>query len=133
MEAEREGGPDAAAGSSQSVVRIRSRVNLVAPNLFDVFDVRMIVGHGFTDADTLPMTSAAIVGQEFADRLAQGGYVVGRRVRFPSPDGENPNPWMEIVGVVPVFSNQFSAPGYFGKPAPSSTSPAGRAGRIRPL
>jgi hypothetical protein len=112
-------------------VRIRSRVNLVAPNLFEVFDVRPIAGRGFTAADTLPMTTAAIVDQEFAERLAPGANVVGRRVRFPAPDGENPNPWLEIVGVVPVLSNQFTAPGYFGKPAPSLYI-AGGPGRTHP-
>jgi hypothetical protein len=39
--------------------------------------------------------------------------VVGRR----AVDGASEqNPWMEIVGVVPVFSNTFTAPGYFGRP-----------------
>ena len=130
MEAAPEGA-GAAPGSSQAIVRVRSRVNLVAPNLFDVFDVRPVAGRTFTTADTRPETTAAIVDQEFADRLAPGGTVVGRRVRFPAPDGENPNPWMEIVGVVPVFSNQFTAPGYFGKPMPSLYI-AGGPGRTHP-
>jgi hypothetical protein len=112
-------------------VRIRSRVNMVAPNLFEVFDVHPIAGRGFTAGDMQPETLAAIVDQEFAERLAPGANVIGRRVRFPAPDGENPNPWMEIVGVVPVFSNQFTAPGYFGKPVPSLYV-AGGPGRTHP-
>jgi hypothetical protein len=116
---------------AEGEVRIRSRVNLVASNLFDVFGVRVIAGRGFTAGDMRPETPAAIVDQEFADRLAPGGNVVGRRIRFPAPDGENPNPWMEIVGVVPVFSNQFTAPGYFGKPTPSLYV-AGGPGRTHP-
>lgn len=131
IEAEREGGPGDAAGSQSPVVPIRSRVNLVAPNLFDVFDVRAIAGRGFTAADTHPQANAAIVDQAFAERLAPGGNVVGRRVRFPAPDGEDPNPWMEIVGVVPVISNQFTAPGYFGSPTPSLYI-AGGPGRTHP-
>ena len=131
LELEPEGEPSAAAGSPQHVERIRSRVNLVAPNLFDVFGVRVVAGRGFTAADTLPDTPAAIVDQEFADRLAPGRNVVGRRVRFPAPDGQDPNDWVEIVGVVPVFSNGFTAPGYFGRPMPSVYF-AGGPGRTHP-
>jgi len=120
IEAEREGGAGGAAGSQERFELIRSRVNLVAPNLFDVFDVRVVAGRTFVPADALPMSNTAIVDQAFADRLAPGGNVIGRRVRFPSPDGASePNPWMEIVGVVPAFSNKFTAPGYFGSPTPS--------------
>ena len=115
-----------------SPVMIRSRINLVAPNLFETFGVRVIAGRAFTDADTLPGTASVIVDQAFAERLAPGGNVVGRRVRFPAPDGATElNPWMEIVGVVPVFSNRFSAPGSFGQPSPSLYAAAG-PGRSHP-
>ena len=132
IEAERDGGARDATGSQDPPVLIRSRVNLVAPNLFEVFDIRVVAGRHFVAADTLPHTMAAIVDQEFADRLAPGGNVIGRRVRFPTPDGASePNPWMEIVGVVPVFSNSFTAPGYFGSPTPSLYIPGG-PGRTHP-
>ena len=132
IEAERDGGGGEAAGSKDPVVLIRSRVNLVAPNLFDVLDVRVLAGRGFTAADTQPMTNAAVVDQAFAERLVPGGNVIGRRVRFPAPNGASePNPWMEIVGVVPVISNRFTAPGYFGSPTPSLYI-AGGPGRTHP-
>ena len=132
IEAERDGARRDAAGSPDPLVLIRSRVNLVAPNLFDVFDVRVVAGRGFVGADAVPMSTSAIVDQAFADRLAPGGNVIGRRVRFPAPDGaSDPNPWMEIVGVVPVFSNEFTAPGYFGSPTPSLYI-AGGPGRTHP-
>jgi predicted permease len=132
IEAERDGGPGGAVGSQDPLVPIRSRVNLVAPNLFDVLDVPVIAGRGFVAADALPQTSSAIVDQAFADRLAPRGNVIGRRVRFPAPDGaSDPNPWMEIVGVVPVISNRFTAPGYFGSPMPSLYI-AGGPGRTHP-
>ena len=97
-----------------------SRVNFVATNLFDAFDVRVLAGRGFTAADAYPTSPAVIVDQAFADRLAPGGHVIGRRMRFPAPDGASrPNPWMEIVGVVPVFSSTFTAPTALGPPPPS--------------
>ena len=132
IEAERDGASGGAAGSQERVGLIRSRVNMVAPNLFDVFEVGVVAGRNFVPADALPMANTAIVDQAFADRLARGGNVIGRRVRFPSPDGASgANPWMEIVGVVPVFSNQFTAPGYFGTPTPSLYI-AGGPGRTHP-
>ena len=57
-------------------------MNFVATNLFDVFDVRVLAGRGFTAADTHPKSPAVIVDQAFADRLAPGGNVIGRRIRF---------------------------------------------------
>ena len=115
-----------------SAATIRSRVNLIAPNLLDTFGVRPIAGRGLTAADALPGNFAVIVDQAFAERLAPGENVVGRRVRFPVPDGvKEINPWMEIVGVVPVFSNRFSAPGNFSKPAPSLYA-AAAPGRTHP-
>ena len=132
IEAESDGAHRDAAGSQDPLVLIRSRVNLVAPNLFDVLDVPVAAGRGFVAADALPQTMAAIVDQAFADRLAPGQNIIGRRVRFPAPDGSSdPNPWMEIVGVVPVFSNRFAAPGYFGSPMPSLYV-AGGSGRTHP-
>ena len=95
-------------------------MNFVATNLFDVFDVRVLAGRGFTAADAHPTSPAVIVDQAFADRLAPGGNVIGRRIRFPAPDGASrPNPWMEIVGVVPVFSSTFTPSAAFGPPTPS--------------
>jgi predicted permease len=99
---------------------ISSHVNFVATNLFDVFDVRVLAGRGFTAADALPASPAVIVDQAFADRLAPGANAIGRRIRFPAPDGASaPNPWMEIVGVVPVFSSTFTPATGLGPPLPS--------------
>ena len=113
-------------------VLIRSHVNLVATNLFDVFGVRVLAGRGFTAADAHPSSASVIVDEAFADRLAPGGNVVGRRIRFPSPNGaSDPNPWMEIVGVVPVFSSIVTA-GSLG-PASPSLYKAAAPGRSHPV
>lgn len=120
------------APASPHLETMRSRANLVAPTLFDFFDVRVVAGRTFRDSDMNPMSTTIIVDQAFADRLAPGGNVLGRRVRFPAPTGAKElNPWMEIVGVVPVFSNTFSAPGGFGHPLPSMYA-AASPGRSHP-
>ena len=112
---------------------IRPQVNLVATNLFDVFDVRVISGRGFTAADAHPSARAVIVDQAFADRLAPGGSAVGRRVRFTAPDGASePNPWLDIVGIVPAFSSTFTATGGLGPPPPSLYM-AAAPGRLHPV
>ena len=95
-------------------------MNFVATNLFDVFDVRVLAGRGFAAADANPTSPAVIVDQAFADRLAPGGNAIGRRIRFPAPDGASePNPWMEIVGVVPAFSSDVHPGDGLGPPTPS--------------
>ena len=102
-----------------------SRANHVATNLFDVFDVTVLAGRGFTSGDARPDSRPVIVDQAFADRLAPGGNVIGRRIRFAAPDGAgSPNPWMEIVGVVPVFSSSFTPSTAPGPPTPSLYLPA---------
>jgi predicted permease len=106
--------------SESAPALVSSGVNFVAPNLFDVFGVHVLDGRGFTAADAHPESPAVIVDQAFADRLAPGGNVIGRRLRFTAPDGASrPNPWMEIVGVVPVFSSSFTPATAPGPPQPS--------------
>jgi predicted permease len=112
--------------SENGTALIRSNVNFVATNLFDVFDVRVLAGRGFTAADTHRAATSVIVDKALADRLAFGGNVIGRRLRFAAPDGASePNPWMEIVGVVPVFSSGFNPQAGVGPPPPSLYKAAG--------
>jgi putative ABC transport system permease protein len=108
--------PDGAAGRDQPI-RFYTRTNAVAPNLFDVFGVRILAGRGFTAADALSGSTAVIVDQSFADRLGAGSSVVGRRVRYSSlgSDGQTKvSPWHEIVGIVPAFAETFTPPSGLG-------------------
>jgi predicted permease len=99
---------------------ISSHVNFVATDVFDVFGVRVLAGRGFTPADAHREPAAVVVDQSFADRLAAGGAVVGRRIRVARLDGDaGPSPWMEIVGVVPAFSSGFTPPTSLAPPSPS--------------
>jgi putative ABC transport system permease protein len=98
-----------------------TRTNAVAPNLFDVLGVPILAGRGFAPADALPGATAVIVDQSFAERLAPGTNVVGRRVRYSrrKPDGEAVvGPWYEIVGVVPAFAETFTPPSGIGRMSP---------------
>jgi putative ABC transport system permease protein len=93
----------------------------VATNLFDVFDIRLLAGRGFVSADARPGATAVIVDQAFANELAPGANVVGRRIRYMrrGRDGmAEPGPWLEIVGVVPAFADTFTAPTGFRSVTP---------------
>ena len=101
-EIEVEGAP-----AADQPIQMYARVNNVAPNLFDVFDVPLLAGRGFTAADTLEPAAPLIVDQVFAGRL-RGGSVLGRRVRYAQrlADGKMSfSNWFEIVGVVPAFAD----------------------------
>jgi hypothetical protein len=76
-----------AAGAEE---RYRLDVNFVAPNLFDVFDVRVLAGRGFVAADAHPTSPAVIVDQTFADRLERGGSFPPASPRRRASDRRHP-------------------------------------------
>jgi len=93
----------------------------IATNLFDVFDVHLLAGRAFVPADARPGATAVIVDQAFANELAPGANVVGRRIRYArraSNGAVDYGPWLEIVGVVPAFADSFTAPSNFGSVTP---------------
>ena len=95
------------------------RAGAVATNLFEVLRVPLLAGRGFTAADESPASNAVIVDQAFAEQLAPGRNVVGRRIRFTAPEGSaEHNPWAEIVGVVPAFAESIAPNVSRGDPAP---------------
>ena len=107
-------------------ITIRAGTNRVATNLFDVLDVRVLAGRGFTKADASPGASAIIVDQAFVRQLG-GGNVLGRRVRYAirSRDGTiERGPWDEIVGIVPAFADTIAPPVGVGTRGPRLYSAA---------
>jgi hypothetical protein len=99
---------------------VGTRSSEVAPNLFDVFEIPVVAGRGFTEADVRPQPTVVIVDDNFVQKV--GGNVIGRRIRYAaSYEGDATNsPWYEIVGVVPAFSTDFTAP---NGPSPLGPSP----------
>lgn len=80
-------------------IRPRSFTANVAPGFFSALDVQPIAGRTFVDADALAGRQVAVVNRLFVDQVFGGRNAIGRRVRFASNGA--PNPWMEIIGVVP--------------------------------
>jgi predicted permease len=92
----------------------RAQINHVGSRLFDMFDVPVLAGRHFVDADG--DGSAVIVDRTLAASIGGGGNVLGRRIRHADPSGDAPDRWFEIVGVVPDFPTRtgpeiFSADG----------------------
>ena len=84
------------------------RTSRVAPNLFEMFGVSVVAGRALSPADA--KTDAIVVDQRLADAL--GGNVLGLRIRYSDEDAfgaPQSGPWQEIVGVVPVFWESFTA------------------------
>ena len=114
-----EGVGGAATAAQQAA--IAARPNLVASNLFDVFEVPVVAGRGFNTGDLRPEPTAVVVDDTFVQQV--GGNVVGRRVRYSASNGgdDTQSPWYEIVGVVPAFAGNFTSSG-----GPTSQGPQPR-------
>jgi len=124
----------AAAAPAQGAL-IGTRVNPVAVNLFDVFEVPVVAGRGFSASDARRDATTVIVDSTFVQKSG-GGNVVGRRVRYArtGDDDTTTSPWYEIIGVVPAFAERFTTaagPGSQG-PLPRLFHPA-RIGDRQPF
>jgi predicted permease len=75
-------------------------ITVVSANLFDVLQVPLLDGRGFTPSDGESTTLPVIVDQTFVTEVLSGANPVGLRVRARRPTEEEPGPWSEIVGVV---------------------------------
>ena len=119
LEMEAGGASTAPTASPDSVIGVRP--NVVANNFFEVFEIPVVAGRGFTAADVRVDASAVIVDDTFVQHV--GGNVVGRRVRYArsGDDDTTTSPWYEIVGVVPAFSDNFTS-----VTGPSTTGPLPR-------
>ena len=90
----------------------------VEADYFDAFDIALLAGRSFTDADAAPGTVSIVVNRAFANRFFGGMNALGRRVqrlgsawvsgvRQPSRE-----PWWEIVGVVDDYPRIPTHSGY---------------------
>ena len=110
-------GVDGRATNEDNSVSHVVTTNNIGIGLFALFDVPIVAGRGFVDADMREGSTAVIVDRSFVDSIANGANVIGRRFRYLSRSGRPETRdtaeirWFEIVGVVPDFPN---APGTAG-------------------
>jgi putative ABC transport system permease protein len=71
--------------------RLVADLDLVTPDYFQTFGIRILKGRGFTDADNAARARVAMVNEEFADRFLQGVDPLKQRVMMkPLFPGEAP-------------------------------------------
>ncbi len=87
--------------SADAEVRGQAQLRIVSASYFDALGVEVLAGRAFTDDDGSGRSGVAVVNEAFA--LAQGGAVVGRRLRSAAPQmtwGAAAPDEFEILGVV---------------------------------
>jgi predicted permease len=92
---EMEGGAAGAAASAGVV-----KYNRVDPGFFGTFRLPVHAGRTFEAGDLGPAASPVVVNRAFIRDVLGGADPLGRRIRFPPPDGPETDRWYEIVGVV---------------------------------
>lgn len=75
-------------------------ISTVGPGYFEAFRVPVLAGRDFHSGDGEAGARTVLVNEAFARRYAGGESPVGRRVRYARPNGQTPEPWFEIVGMV---------------------------------
>jgi len=100
-----------AEGQSAERAAANPSLNLesIHPNYFDTFEVTIIRGRGFTEADRPGAPEVAVVSEDVAARTWPGEDPIGRRVKFGRlASGEE---WRTVVGVVrPTRYRELAAP-----------------------
>jgi putative ABC transport system permease protein len=71
----------------------------VTPGYFEVFDVPLLAGRGFTDADRSSGERVVLINRTLAERFFPGEDPVGVRVAFDRAPSES-SVWRRVVGVV---------------------------------
>ena len=67
----------------------------------DVLGVSMVSGRWFNGSEATPDARVAVVNKAFVDRVLGGKNPIGRRIRYPSREAPEKQPWYEIIGVAP--------------------------------
>ena len=99
----------APAGSAPDAGRML-RVAEVDAGFFETFDVPVLSGREFDQADLSSGRRVAIVNQSFVQQMLGGRNPIGLRVREAAPEGAEESAWYEIVGVVKDLGMNMSDP-----------------------
>lgn len=85
--------------------------NEVGPGYFEMLDIRILRGRGFTERDGPGAPGVVILNETAAERLWPGEDPIGKRVAVDDPEG----PFLEVVGIVEdtKFVGPAEGPGTF--------------------
>ncbi len=87
------------AGQTAADAAANPSLNLesIHPNYFETFQIRILRGRSFTDADREGSLNVAIVSEDVVARTWPGDDPIGKRLKMGGPDSEDP--WRTVVGV----------------------------------
>jgi hypothetical protein len=71
----------------------------VDPKYLAVLGVPMLSGRWFNRSEASLDARVAVVNKAFVDRVLGGKNPIGRRIRYPSREAPEKQPWYEIIGV----------------------------------
>lgn len=78
--------------------RVEIPIDIVNQSFFKVMGIPLISGRFFEERDGPEATPVIIINETMARRFWPGEDAVGKRMKFGSPDSDDP--WIEIIGVV---------------------------------
>lgn len=88
-----------AEGQSAERAATNPSLNLesIHPNYFETFEVKLVRGRGFTEADRRGAPEVAVVSEDVAARTWPGEDPIGKRIKLGGLDSADP--WRTVVGV----------------------------------
>ena len=97
---------------AQSVTPVRMPQKFVSPGYFDIYEIGLVSGRTFTEAEASGRAPVVILSQQAAATLWPGQNAVGRVVRLAPdsrvPDGfRPPAPVVEVIGVARTVFTSF--------------------------
>ncbi|HWG38096.1 MAG TPA: ABC transporter permease [Terriglobales bacterium] len=78
----------------------RPDINWVTPEYFGVFDLPLVAGRGFTQADRADAPLVCVINQRLAARLWPGQAALGRRVAWPQFHNYHGDHAFTVIGIV---------------------------------
>ena len=82
----------------------RVHFSMVDVGFFEGFGKGMVDGRDFVSSDLVGTINedrtAVIVNTAFVEHVLGGRNAIGQRIRYTVPEGQEPGPWYEIIGVV---------------------------------
>ena len=87
------------AGQTATEAAANPSLNLesIHANYFETFQIRILRGRAFTNADREGAAHVAILSEDVAARTWPGVDPVGKSLKMGRPDSENP--WLTVVGI----------------------------------
>lgn len=115
-------------------------------NYFETMQARLRLGRGFKASDLGSVPRPVVVNESFVTYRLQGRNPIGWRLRYSNPQdpevrrkpGQEPGPWMEIVGVVNDLAmtnggdpRPYPSAGFYQPMEPGLRSPVHMAVRVQ--